>query len=190
LGAARDDDEGRGHRRQLRTRGHHGHPGPGRVPGADPSWCLQPTGERAGDFHRDDGRGNRRRPQLGDGEHGPGERLRARGVAPGRRHAYRSVLPHTGRRGLTFAAMSAGNNAAGGHTCGVTTSGAAYCWGRNGNGQLGDGTTTDRLVPTPVAGGATFAAVSAGGQPTCGVTPSAAAYWWGQNGAGGRGDGT
>ena len=92
--------------------------------------------------------------------------------------------------GVTFAALSAGNNGAGGHTCGVTTSGAAYCWGHNGNGQLGDGTTTDRLVPTPVAGGVTFAALSAGGQHTCGVTPSGAAYCWGFNGAGGLGDGT
>src|SRR5205814_3576066 len=48
LGAARDDDEGRGHRRQLRTRRHHGHSGPGGVPDADPSRCLQPTRERAG----------------------------------------------------------------------------------------------------------------------------------------------
>jgi len=92
--------------------------------------------------------------------------------------------------GLTFAALSAGNNAAGGHTCGVTTSGAAYCWGRNGNGQLGDGTTTDRLVPTPVTGGVAFAAVITGGQHTCGVTTSGAAYCWGFNGAGGLGDGT
>src|SRR2546426_491284 len=92
--------------------------------------------------------------------------------------------------GLTFAMLSAGNNAAGGHTCGVTTSGAAYCWGRNGNGQLGDGTTTDRLVPTPIAGGVAFAAVITGGQHTCGVTTSGAAYCWGFNGAGGLGDGT
>src|SRR5439155_285909 len=92
--------------------------------------------------------------------------------------------------GVAFAALSAGNNGAGGHICGVTTSGAAYCWGHNGNGQLGDGTTTDRLVPTPVAGGVTFAALSAGGQHTCGVTPSGAAYCWGFNGAGGLGDGT
>src|SRR5439155_695575 len=70
------------HRRQLRPRRHHGHPGPGRVPDADPSWCLQPTRERAGDFHRHDGRGNRRRPSSGDGEHRPGERVRARVMGP------------------------------------------------------------------------------------------------------------
>jgi alpha-tubulin suppressor-like RCC1 family protein len=33
----------------------------------------------------------------------------------------------------------------------VTTSGAAYCWGANFVGELGDGTTTQRLVPTAVA---------------------------------------
>jgi alpha-tubulin suppressor-like RCC1 family protein len=39
-----------------------------------------------------------------------------------------------------------------GHTCGVTTSHVGYCWGRNNFGQLGDGTTTDRPTPVPVAG--------------------------------------
>ena len=38
-----------------------------------------------------------------------------------------------------------------GHTCGVTTSGTVYCWGDNFGGELGDGTTTQRLVPTAVA---------------------------------------
>jgi serine/threonine-protein kinase len=36
-------------------------------------------------------------------------------------------------------------------TCGVTTEGEAYCWGWNDNGELGDGTTTDRSVPTKVS---------------------------------------
>ena len=49
---------------------------------------------------------------------------------------------------LTFAHVSAG----GAHTCGVTTEGVAYCWGWNGFGQLGDGTTTTRTKPVAVAG--------------------------------------
>src|SRR2546430_15275906 len=74
----------------------------------------------------------------------------------------------------TFARVSAG----GAHTCGVTSGGAAYCWGFNGDGQLGDGTTTNRLSPVLVAGGGSFAAGGAGGGRTRAVGP-----------AGGRGGG-
>src|SRR5439155_1100776 len=89
--------------------------------------------------------------------------------------------------GLTFAAVSAGQFY---HTCGVTTSAAAYCWGQNGSGQLGSGTTTSSLIPVAVSGGLTFAAVSAGASETCGVTTSGAAYCWGYNGYGELGTGT
>ena len=48
---------------------------------------------------------------------------------------------------LTFAAVTA----SGLHTCGLTiVTGAAYCWGANGSGELGDGTTTGRLTPVRV----------------------------------------
>jgi alpha-tubulin suppressor-like RCC1 family protein len=87
--------------------------------------------------------------------------------------------------GLSFTAVSTGMW----HTCGITTSGAAHCWGFNNGGQLGDGTTTNRLVPTPVAGARAFSSISAAGS-TCGVTTSGEAYCWGGNSNGVLGDGT
>jgi hypothetical protein len=89
---------------------------------------------------------------------------------------------------MTFAAISAGNS----HTCGVTGTGDAYCWGDNFAGKLGDETATMRLMPVAVHGGLKFARITAGGQTTCGITTAAAAYCWGQNtfGALGTGGGT
>lgn len=87
---------------------------------------------------------------------------------------------------LQFTSLAAG----GGFTCGVTGDGAAYCWGNNGNGALGDGNApTDAAAPVPVAGGLTFRALGAGGSHVCGVTAADAAYCWGFNGSGELGDG-
>jgi alpha-tubulin suppressor-like RCC1 family protein len=77
------------------------------------------------------------------------------------------------------------------HTCGVTTDYRAYCWGYNGEGQLGDGTTTNRPTPVAVLGGMQFVVVDAGEQHTCGLAyPDRRAYCWGNNPAGNLGDGT
>jgi regulator of chromosome condensation (RCC1) repeat-containing protein len=78
----------------------------------------------------------------------------------------------------------------GNHTCGVTTDDRAYCWGFNGSGQLGDGTTTNRQLPTAVLGELRFHQVNAGQDHTCGITPENRAYCWGLNGSGQLGDGT
>ena len=87
-----------------------------------------------------------------------------------------------------FRAVSAG----GGHTCALTADGAAYCWGSDWYGQIGDGggVTSHGLPPTPVVGGHAFASVSVGYAHVCGVTLQGKAYCWGYNNSGQLGDGS
>lgn len=90
--------------------------------------------------------------------------------------------------GLKFASIDAGAA----HTCALTAAGAAWCWGANGRGQLGDETTFDRLAPVPVAGGHAFEQIAAGGfsiGQTCGLAGSTL-YCWGDNELGQLGIGT
>ncbi len=77
-----------------------------------------------------------------------------------------------------------------GVSCGLTGGGAAYCWGENRSGQLGDGTTAQRLAPTPVAGGLTFRSLAVGNAVVCGVAINGTAYCWGFSPNGAFGDGT
>jgi alpha-tubulin suppressor-like RCC1 family protein len=90
--------------------------------------------------------------------------------------------------GLKFASITAGEY----HTCAIATRGAAYCWGRNFDGQLGDGTTIDSGASGPqrVVGGHKFASITGGEDHTCALTTQGAAYCWGYNSHGRLGDGT
>jgi alpha-tubulin suppressor-like RCC1 family protein len=81
-------------------------------------------------------------------------------------------------------------SAGGYHSCGLTPFGAAYCWGRNEHGQLGDGTFTDRTSPVAVLNGQTFTSISAGFYHSCALTASGEVYCWGNNELGQLGDGT
>jgi alpha-tubulin suppressor-like RCC1 family protein len=76
------------------------------------------------------------------------------------------------------------------HTCGLAAGGAAYCWGWNGDGRLGTGTTEPSAIPVQVAGGHQFASISAGYYHTCGVSTDGIGYCWGNNAGGQLGDGT
>jgi RHS repeat-associated protein/uncharacterized repeat protein (TIGR01451 family) len=77
------------------------------------------------------------------------------------------------------------------HACVVTTLGALLCWGRNANGQLGVGDTTQRAVPVTVSGMSSgVAGVAAGNFHTCAVTTSGGVKCWGYNTSGQLGDGT
>jgi alpha-tubulin suppressor-like RCC1 family protein len=73
------------------------------------------------------------------------------------------------------------------HSCALDDAGRAYCWGHNSTGQLGDGTLTDRRVPTPVAGDRRFRWIAAGGLQSCGVTLDGDGYCWGRGVALGHG---
>jgi alpha-tubulin suppressor-like RCC1 family protein len=84
---------------------------------------------------------------------------------------------------LVFASVSAGSY----HTCGLATSGAAYCWGSNGGGELGNGSRTDNSTPVPVAGVLRFTALTVGGAHTCGLVADGKAYCWGSNWLGDEG---
>ncbi|HEX5727013.1 MAG TPA: hypothetical protein VFX98_16170, partial [Longimicrobiaceae bacterium] len=73
------------------------------------------------------------------------------------------------------------------HSCALTTTGAAYCWGANDDGQMGSAASDS--VPVAVSGGHTWASLTAGRYHTCGVTTGGAAYCWGDNQTGQLGDG-
>lgn len=117
--------------------------------------------------------------QLGNGETGE-PTFRPVGVA------------HPAHAG-PFTAIYAGDA----YTCAIDDEGAAYCWGYNDDGRLGDGTTTPASTPQRVRGEAVdgeevpiaFRALALGSNPsaspmptfTCGISEDGVTYCWGRN---------
>jgi LruC domain-containing protein len=78
----------------------------------------------------------------------------------------------------------------GNHTCAVLIDGSTQCWGANGGGQLGDGTTTNRTAGTVVSGVVDPVELTLGGASTCARYSDGAMLCWGDNASGQLGDGT
>ena len=89
---------------------------------------------------------------------------------------YDASIPMPVSGNLRFASISTGTV----HTCGVTTTGTAYCWGNNEFGRLGNNSTQDNDFPVPVAGGLTFLTIAAGNEFTCGNRTDGTLYCWGR----------
>lgn len=80
----------------------------------------------------------------------------------------------------TFSAVSAGS----GFTLALSSDGKIYSWGRNDKGQLGDGTTQDRLTPVEVSTSLSFVAISAGDHHSIAITENGQLFSWGGNSKG------
>ena len=88
--------------------------------------------------------------------------------------------------GRTIVQVSTGNAS----VCAVDTAGLVYCWGDNGDGQLGNNSTAQSNVPVAVTttgtsmADSTIAQVSAGDESVCAVDTGGLVYCWGDNGDG------
>jgi alpha-tubulin suppressor-like RCC1 family protein len=87
---------------------------------------------------------------------------------------------------LRFSSVSAGNRT----TCGVTTTGRAYCWGDGTQFQLGTGSTSGTSSPVAVNTVQTFQSINVGWGHACAVNNLGSGFCWGQNNFGQVGDGT
>jgi alpha-tubulin suppressor-like RCC1 family protein len=78
--------------------------------------------------------------------------------------------------GLQFVRLASGRSH---HTCGLTAAGAAYCWGPNEYGALGDGTLESRPRPALVSAGLRFTSISTASSQTCAIAQEGTLYCWG-----------
>jgi hypothetical protein len=82
-----------------------------------------------------------------------------------------------------------------GSTCAVASTGAAYCWGQNGNGELGNNSTVSSTAPVAVStagalSGQSLAQLSLGTNFACALSTAGRVYCWGLNSAGQLGNGS
>jgi len=93
-----------------------------------------------------------------------------------------AIVPYRVSPNQSFTALAVGEV----HACALDGAGAAFCWGANGVGQVGDGTLADRTVPVAALGGRSYTQIVAGLAHTCALDGSGVAFCWGASGQIGR----
>ena len=97
------------------------------------------------------------------------------------------IAPTLQPGGLKFTQLEVSDFQSG---CGITATGAAYCWGSNTYGHLGTGDFTSRQTPAAVVGGYNFEKIKLFTVHACGLTTTGQIVCWGQNNIGQLGNGT
>jgi alpha-tubulin suppressor-like RCC1 family protein len=97
-----------------------------------------------------------------------------------------SAIPVPANTPVRFKALTAGAAFA----CGLDTAGAAYCWGYNGEGQLGTGDFNSSGAPVAVRTTGIWTSLAAGYYHVCGLRSDGTAFCWGVNNTAQLGDGS
>jgi alpha-tubulin suppressor-like RCC1 family protein len=95
-----------------------------------------------------------------------------------------ALTPQLVAAGVQFASISAGQN----HTCAITRTREAYCWGANDAGQVSDFSIGGAAL-TKVQGAFPWTLITAGFSHTCAVRSDGALVCWGSNDRGQLGNG-
>jgi alpha-tubulin suppressor-like RCC1 family protein len=108
-------------------------------------------------------------------------------IGDGTRGSTLRLAPTTEVTGITDAIASSVGDA---HACALRADRTLVCWGNNGSGEIGDGTTTLRTTPVSVRGLSNVAQVSVGDDHACALLADGTVTCWGANSQGQLGDGT
>ena len=99
---------------------------------------------------------------------------------------YNSAMAVTVTEITDFAYIAAGWA----NTCGQRENGLVYCWGNNGSGQLGNGTTIAKFAPGAPLDLSNVTQINPGDLHMCALITEDTVYCWGANEFGQLGDGT